>query len=309
MSDRRNGRDESHSDRPARRLRIDDLTAIVLRNSPGPTGTATTDLLEGGHSGRWFVVAAGMSVLLIWGMLYLFFRDWRAKYRERALYGTTQVVPTIEPLRALLPPKVDHVAWRDAVDQTRALLVTVTSSNLLDVKAMDGLRIELAEHVRRARAQPATALGELAEIWNDVADRGEFLFKDSRSLSGERHARPRIIPSYGATRVVPGIEPLRAIEPPGIDPVAWREAVDQTRAMLLTVTDSRLLDAKSMRRLRVELSQHASRACDHPEMALVELTEIWNQVAGDIENQHPRPQIVPPEPEKPFRVGTSVPVR
>ncbi len=143
----------------ARRLRIDDLAAIVLRNSPGPAGATTTEMLEGGHSGRRFVLAAGMTVLLVWGTLYLFFRDWRAKYRERALYGTTRVVSVIEPLRPLLPPRVDPVAWRDAVDQTRAMLLTVTSSNLLDVKAMEALRIELVQHVRRACGQPATRRG------------------------------------------------------------------------------------------------------------------------------------------------------
>ena len=74
------------------------------------------------------------------------------------------------------------------------MLVTVTSSNLLDVKEMDVLRIELTQHVRRACGEPSTAVEELAEIWNEVADRGEFLFRDSRSLSGERHPRPKILP-------------------------------------------------------------------------------------------------------------------
>ena len=82
MSDNHNGQAQGHRE-PARRLRIDDLAAIVLRNSPGPTGATTRELLEGGHSGRRFVLVAGMTVLLIWGTLYLFFRDWRAKYRER----------------------------------------------------------------------------------------------------------------------------------------------------------------------------------------------------------------------------------
>ena len=69
---------------------IDDLAAIVLRNSPGPNTTTASEVVKGGHSGRWFVLAAGMTVLVIWGTLYLVFRDWRAKYRERALYGATK---------------------------------------------------------------------------------------------------------------------------------------------------------------------------------------------------------------------------
>ncbi len=193
MPNSSNGQDLGHRDQ-VRRLRVDDLPAIVLRNSPGPTATRTMEGLEAGYSGRRFVLTAGACVLLIWGTLYLVFRDWRAKYRERAFYGATRVVPTIEPMRSISPPHVDPVAWRDAVDQTRAMLVTVTASNLLDVAEMDKLRVELSQHVRQARDQPATAPRELAEIWNEVADRGEFLFRDSRSQSGERHPRPGILP-------------------------------------------------------------------------------------------------------------------
>ena len=193
MSNTRNGPDQSHRTR-ARRLRVDDLAAIVLRTSPGLTGKTTVEMVAGGHSGRRLVLAAGMTVLLIWGTLYLVFRDWRARYRERALFGATQVVPAIEPLRGVMPPGVTVVAWQDAVDRTRAMLITVTSSNLLSIADMASLRVELSQHVRRACSQPATALGELAEIWNDMADRGEFLFKDTRSLSGDRHPRPKILP-------------------------------------------------------------------------------------------------------------------
>jgi hypothetical protein len=193
MSNARNGQDQADRDL-TRRLRFDDLGAIVTWNSPGPTEASTSGKVPGGHSGQRFVLAAGMTVLLIWGTLYLIFRDWRAKYRERAQYGVTQVVPAIEPLRDVTPPGVDMALWRDAVDQTHAMLITVTGSNLLDVNDMNELRSELAQHVRRACAQPVTALSELAEIWNNVADRGEFLLRDSRSLSGDRHPRPKILP-------------------------------------------------------------------------------------------------------------------
>lgn len=186
-----------------------------------------------------------------------------------------------------------------------AMLLTVTSSNLLDVKAMEAFASSLSNTCVGHAVSLRLAVEELAEIWNDAADRGEFLFRDSRSLSGERHARPRIVPSYGVTRVVPTIDPLVAIVPSGIDPVAWREAIDQTRAMLLTVTDSRLLDVKSMRELRDELSQHVSRARDHPEMALIELTEIWNQVARGFESRQARPKILPPPPERSSRAKIS----
>ena len=93
MSDSHEGQAQGHREQ-ARWLRIDDFAAIVVRNSPGPTGgKATGGMLENGYSGRRFVLVAGIVVLLIWAALYLVFRDWRAKYRERSLYGTTQVVP------------------------------------------------------------------------------------------------------------------------------------------------------------------------------------------------------------------------
>jgi hypothetical protein len=193
MSNARNGQGPTDRE-PARRVRFDDLGAIVLRNSPGPTITPSADEVADGHSGRRFVLAAGVAVLLIWGTLYLVFRDWKARYQDRARYGATQVVPTIDPLRSIAPPDVGEVAWRDAIDQTRAMLLTVTGSNLLDVKDMDRLRAELSQHVGRACDHPETALAELAQIWNQVADRGEFLLRDSRSLSGDRHPRPKILP-------------------------------------------------------------------------------------------------------------------
>jgi hypothetical protein len=179
-------------------VRFDDLGAIVLRNSPGPTGKPAAEGVAGGHSGRRFVLAAGVAVLLIWGTLYLVFRDWKARYQDRARYGAKVVVPTIDPLRSIVPPDVGQTAWRDAIDQTRAMLLTVTGSNLLDIKAMDQLRAELSQHVSWARDHPETALAELAQIWNQVADRGEFLLRDSRSLSGDRHPRPKILPPRSA---------------------------------------------------------------------------------------------------------------
>jgi hypothetical protein len=193
MSNARNGQGQPDRD-PARRVRFDDLGAIVLRNSPGPTGKRPAEGVADGHSGRRFVLAAGVAVLLIWGTLYLVFRDWKARYQDRAKYGAREVVPTIDPLRSIVPPDVGQLEWRDAIDQTRAMLLTVTGSNLLDIKAMDQLRAELSQHVGRARDHPETALTELAQIWNQVADRGEFLLRDSRSRSGDRHPRPKILP-------------------------------------------------------------------------------------------------------------------
>jgi hypothetical protein len=193
MSSGRNGPDQTLRN-STRRFRIDDVAAIVIRNSPGPSATAPSGSLHPGHSGRRLVIAAGFTLLVLWGTLYLVFRDWRARYRERALYGATQVLPAMDRLRAITPSNVDPVLWRKAVDQTGSMLITVTGSNLLDVKDMDRLRDELDHHASRATDRPETAVQELAEIWDQIADRGEFLFADSRSLSGIRHPRPTMLP-------------------------------------------------------------------------------------------------------------------
>ena len=96
------------------------MAAIVVRNSPGPADNAPAETLSRGHSGRLFVLGAGLTLLLIWGTLFLVFRDWRARYRERAYSGAAQVVSAIDRLRSIVPPNVDPAVWHDAVDQTRA---------------------------------------------------------------------------------------------------------------------------------------------------------------------------------------------
>ncbi len=192
----RNGHHPRFRD-PNHRLRIDNLTSIMIGGTAGSKsgGPAVSgNVLPRGHSGRLFVIAAGITVVLLWGTLYLIFRDWRAKYRVRTSYGVTRMATAIDPLAEIAPPAVEPVAWHDAVRQTHAMLVTVASSNLLDVADMRQLREELDRAVERARARPETAPAELAAIWDTLSDRAEFLFKDSRSASGDRHPRPKILP-------------------------------------------------------------------------------------------------------------------
>ena len=199
MSSSSNGRGGSHRE-PIRRLRYDDLTSLVIRTSvrgsrrDGGSTALASPWLPRSHSGRRFVIIAGLVVLVLWGALYLAFRDWRARYRERAAYGANQVVPVIEPMAGIIPPGVDPAAWRDAVSRTQAMLQTITASNLLGIDELRALRAELDESVARARAKPETALDELAGVWNTMDQRAAFLFQDSRSPSGVRHVRPTILP-------------------------------------------------------------------------------------------------------------------
>lgn len=144
-----------------------------------------------GHSGRRFLIVSGVVIAALWGSLFLGFRVWRAGYASRRAFGMGRVVPAIDGLTEVLPPggDISPEAWRDAVEQTRAMLETVVSANLLDLDQMKALRAELEAAVKRAKADPATARAELAAIWDGIADRGEFLLTEK-----DRHPRPKILP-------------------------------------------------------------------------------------------------------------------
>jgi hypothetical protein len=144
-----------------------------------------------GHSGRRFLIVSGVVVAALWGSLFLGFRQWRFHYRERAEFGRSRVVPAVDGLTDVLPPggDISPAAWRDAVEQTHAMLETVVSANLLDLDQMKALRAELEAAVKRAKADPATARAELAAIWDGIADRGEFLLTEN-----DRHPRPKVLP-------------------------------------------------------------------------------------------------------------------
>jgi hypothetical protein len=310
MSSSSDGRHGGPHD-PIRRLRYDDRSAIMERtygHAPRRAGpglrAAATPWLGHGTSGRRFVIIAVIALLAIWGSLYLAFRAWRARYRERAAYGAAQVAPAIDAFAAVAPPNVDAARWRDAVARTHDLLVTVTASNLLGLDEMRALRAELERAAARARARPDTAIAELAAVWDDMSERGEFLLRDTRSLESDRHPRPVILPSYGEDRVAPALDPLAAVTPPGVGAARWRDAVDRTRALVLDVTASRLISTLRMKELRRELDRAVARIRDHPESAVDALAAVWDRLVKSGRALYPdrrpsldghvRPEIFPP---------------
>jgi len=310
MSSSTNGRCGGPHD-PIRRLRYDESPALMEKargRSPRVrnrgAGTAAIPWLGPGHSGRRFVILALIAFLIVSGALYLVFREWRAWYRARAAYGASQVAPAIDAFAELNPPDLSPREWRDAVARTHELLVTVTASNLLGLTEMRELRGELQRAAARAQDQPATAVGELAAVWDDMAERGEFLMKDTRSFDHDRHPRPTILPSYGKDRVAPGLDPLDSLAPPGVDPARWREAVARTRELVLEVTRSRLISTIRMMELRKEINEAVDRARAHPASAVGELAAVWDRLdrAGRMLypdrkaaiGQLARPEIFPP---------------
>jgi hypothetical protein len=158
-----------------------------IRASGHPAG-------EGAVSGRRVVIAGALATLAIAGAVYIAFLGWRARYRALAEFGATRVAPLVEPLAGRVPPGVDPGAWRLAVEDTRGMLVALTGAGVLDRAQMEGLRAEVADRV--ARATPATAVGELAALWDDLERRaGPVLAPDVTpplpgSSRAKRHPRP-----------------------------------------------------------------------------------------------------------------------
>lgn len=148
------------------------------------------------------MLVAGCTFLVLWGALYLAFRDWRERYRARAAFGATQVAPVIDALADVIPAGIDPDEWRAAVRGTHALLVTLTGVNLLNLEEMRSLRDELEGVVARVRAEPGSAREELAGVWDRIEDRAGFVLRDARSASGERHPRPRLLPPRPGSRAV-----------------------------------------------------------------------------------------------------------
>ena len=169
---------------PGGRTRID---------RPGDDGFGSSSPLpapvpeDGGgffRSGRVFVTALVLVVLVVWGTLNLVFRQWRAGYRERAAYGERVVVAPVEPLALVVPKGEDPEAWRSAVDETRAMLKTLIGSNVLDVNRMRALGERISSEVRTAR--PDDARAHLSAIW-DAAEAG------AGPVVTSRHPRPRLL--------------------------------------------------------------------------------------------------------------------
>lgn len=121
------------------------------------------------RSGRWFVIGAVLTLLLIWGTVFVVFREWRARHRELAAYGATQIAPLVDPLAKMVPPKVDAKAWKRAVDDTHGMLVAATSSGTMGRPELETLRAELA--VRFAQDTPETAKDDLTKLWDEMRKR------------------------------------------------------------------------------------------------------------------------------------------
>jgi hypothetical protein len=147
------------------------------------------------HSGKLLVIVMIITILAIFTTLTMAFRQWQTRYQIKANYGITRVAPAVDEFLDIHPTDISPDSWKDAVHRTRAMLLAVTTSNLLSLDDMKLLREELISAVAFARAHPESAVTELAKIWNAMSDRAEFLLRDR----AHPHLRPEILPERPRT--------------------------------------------------------------------------------------------------------------
>ncbi len=199
--------------RPGRRVRFDRSQEGMAMPKPLPMPGAA---ISGGASGRRFVTAAVLAILLLWGSLYLIFRNWRAGYREREAFGARYVAGAVDALASIVPagecppsirtsgcagavaiaaavaaqaklPDTSADAWHRAVAETHAMLITLTASNVLDIQQMNDLSKRVSALV--AGARPSTARAELAALWDEIEAQAGPIVRS-------RHTRPNLLPPF-----------------------------------------------------------------------------------------------------------------
>lgn len=94
-------------------------------------------------------------------------------------------------------------------------------------------------------------------------------------LGWSERARRRI--ELGKTLVVPAVEPLRAVVPPGVEPAEWADAVEATAVMLGEVVGTGQIDEAESNELRADLDRRVASAT--PETAVATLRAIWDDMA------------------------------
>ena len=89
---------------------------------------------------------------------------------------------------------MEAARWRDAVDRSRTLVLEVTASRLISTMRMMDLRRDIDRAVAHARAHPASAVADLAVVWDSLQRSGESVLLDRKDAIA-RLARPEIFPA------------------------------------------------------------------------------------------------------------------
>ena len=140
-------------------------TSRRLRQDGHPGAIDGAPALGRSVSGRAFVVASVVVLMIGSGLLRLAFDQWRAGVSAQIARGKSRVAEAVRPLAALEPPGVEEGAWEIAVDDTEAMLDDLVGTGRLDREAID----DLLSRLDAARIEPESAPAMLAGVWDDAA--------------------------------------------------------------------------------------------------------------------------------------------
>lgn len=135
----------------------------------------------------------------------------------------------------------------------------------LDGRAGTGLRLLGKEHGSSGRRLVLAGVASILALWGLLYLVFIVWRSDYRQLA-----------DYGVREVLPALDPLARLQPPGIRPGEWAETIDATRAMVKRITSSGALDRSQMEALRAELATVAGRS--RPETAVSDLVGLWSDM-------------------------------
>jgi hypothetical protein len=168
---------------------------FVMSNGKAEIVRGEEKYLGRARSGRWFVVGAVVTIIVLWAALFLIFRDWRARHRELAAFGAREVAALVDPLADLVPPSVDPKQWRKAVVATHGMLEVATGSGTIDRAGLEQLRDKL--RTRFAKVTPDSVAGELSTLWDEMQKQVGPILSGNSSRPPFCPARPKLLGGRG----------------------------------------------------------------------------------------------------------------
>lgn len=216
-----------------------------FRTDPAEAGAGS----KRGLSGRIVVPVLCISILALWAVLYLAFRDWRVRRAERAKVAARHVeetiIPLLAPLLDLRPEGITEPEWKDATSATAALLDRLASSGEYEPADLDRVRDDLAK--LRANAVRTTALADLVALWDRVQHAGPAAVHNME--------RPPILTAMPAL-----LDPLLKVKPERLGGQEWYDIVRGPALKLEAIERAGMGAAADRQALRIAILRIVSAA-------------------------------------------------
>lgn len=148
-----------------------------------------------GVNGRRFVIIALAAILLAWGTVFAILAPGLWSHRKRIEFGRKEVAPAVLGFQKVEPPGVDLRDWDRAVGDTRSLVMDATRSGGLTIEEATALRDDISATADRAAARPETAVRELADLWDRVAEIARRVRPAGSQHLDRSHPRPPLLPA------------------------------------------------------------------------------------------------------------------